>query len=1020
MIPVALRLQNFMSYGTDAPVLDFEQFQVACLSGRNGQGKSALLDAITWALWGEARKSSGPGKPDDGLLRIGQRDMQVEFTFDVEGERYRVVRSYIRSATGKTSRSNLELTVYEAEGDHHRPLTSGSMRETQQHIDRVVGLDYETFINSSFLLQGRSDEFTKKSPMDRKAVLAKVLNLSRYDRLSDLAAERERTARQQKELADQEIIRLQEALEDEPHWKAQHAEIAAQIAEQQTLVTQFRAEERDLAQQRTKYEVTERETEAIQRELADLSERLGRHQQISSTWRSRIQQAEAILVQRDSIQRDFERYQMLQQERNTLDGKNELFRGLEKQVERVERDLHTYKNDLERQLDKATLEGRTSREALAQCEIQLKERRGLSMKLEKAEEAQSSLRTQNEVRHKREAIQNEMDQLERSLHGQKEALTSQYELLNVQLERERKALPNLALMQAERSELEARGKERESLVEKLASVEVRGKDIAERMREQAALLATKSEDLARLQTQQANIGEGIDGTICPTCGSPLDEVHRAKAAQHFETAIVALERVRSQLERELEHLKKDRDAFREQYKALLSTLKPYESVPEQLSRLAEQLRQGHERKARLEEDTVRLNALQEQIEGKTFGELERSRFLSLKAELSRWPFDEEVYSQVLREASQVDRFKEELRRLEEVAGRKEQLQNKAERADLDASNLRELLERGDHLRALQAQITRLQLQIQQVGFNPARFREVRKALDELRAAPERMTGLVNAQQNHVEWQGQLEENEVQVKALTISCGEKEQRLSELNRLMEGRDTLEQDFLRKGQQCLDAEHRLQILQKQAGQVGEKLEQAGRDRKALHLARRNRKQTEQERTLYKHLRGAFGKHGIPSLIIEQTLPEIEDRTNELLERLTDGRMHIRLETLKDKKTGGTKETLEIQITDEQGVSRPYETFSGGEAFRVNFALRVALAQLLAERSGVRIRTLVVDEGFGTQDDQGVQNLVEAINLVQDDFDKILVITHLKELKEAFPVRIEVEKDPAVGSRFEVLGV
>jgi exonuclease SbcC len=134
-----------------------------------------------------------------------------------------------------------------------------------------------------------------------------------------------------------------------------------------------------------------------------------------------------------------------------------------------------------------------------------------------------------------------------------------------------------------------------------------------------------------------------------------------------------------------------------------------------------------------------------------------------------------------------------------------------------------------------------------------------------------------------------------------------------------------------------------------------------------------------------------------------------------------MHLRLETLRDKKTGGgTVETLEIRITDEQGVSRAYETFSGGEAFRVNFALRLALAQLLAERSGVRVRTLVIDEGFGTQDEQGVQSLVEAIQQVQTDFDKIVVITHLNELKEAFPVRIEVEKDPVAGSQFEVLGV
>lgn len=127
--------------------------------------------------------------------------------------------------------------------------------------------------------------------------------------------------------------------------------------------------------------------------------------------------------------------------------------------------------------------------------------------------------------------------------------------------------------------------------------------------------------------------------------------------------------------------------------------------------------------------------------------------------------------------------------------------------------------------------------------------------------------------------------------------------------------------------------------------------------------------------------------------------------------DRRPHARLpaHAARQKKSGGTKETLDIIITDEQGAARPYETFSGGEAFRVDFALRLALAQLLAERSGVRVRTLVIDEGFGTQDPQGLQHLVEAIQAVQSDFDKILVITHLSELKQAFPVRIEVEKDP-----------
>jgi len=103
---------------------------------------------------------------------------------------------------------------------------------------------------------------------------------------------------------------------------------------------------------------------------------------------------------------------------------------------------------------------------------------------------------------------------------------------------------------------------------------------------------------------------------------------------------------------------------------------------------------------------------------------------------------------------------------------------------------------------------------------------------------------------------------------------------------------------------------------------------------------------------------------------------------------------------------RETLEIQVSDGAGL-RDYEMYSGGEAFRVNFAIRLALSEVLAQRAGARLQTLVIDEGFGSQDNQGRQRLIEAINLVRNDFAIILVITHIDELKDAFPNRIEVEK-------------
>ena len=75
------------------------------------------------------------------------------------------------------------------------------------------------------------------------------------------------------------------------------------------------------------------------------------------------------------------------------------------------------------------------------------------------------------------------------------------------------------------------------------------------------------------------------------------------------------------------------------------------------------------------------------------------------------------------------------------------------------------------------------------------------------------------------------------------------------------------------------------------------------------------------------------------------------------------------------------------------------------------------MLAQRAGARLQTLVIDEGFGSQDADGRQRLIEAINLVRPEFERILVITHLEEMKDAFPARIEVEKTPR-GSQLRVM--
>ncbi len=166
--------------------------------------------------------------------------------------------------------------------------------------------------------------------------------------------------------------------------------------------------------------------------------------------------------------------------------------------------------------------------------------------------------------------------------------------------------------------------------------------------------------------------------------------------------------------------------------------------------------------------------------------------------------------------------------------------------------------------------------------------------------------------------------------------------------------------------------------------------------------------EEEGLFAELARDFSKRGIQALIIEESLPEIENEANLLLGKMTSNRMSLTLETQKDTKKGDTIETLDIKIADELGT-RNYEMYSGGEAFRIDLALRIAISRLLVRRAGASMPILIIDEGFGTQDDSGLEKLIEAINSIQDDFEKLLVITHLDELKDKFPALITVSKTP-----------
>ncbi len=242
-----------------------------------------------------------------------------------------------------------------------------------------------------------------------------------------------------------------------------------------------------------------------------------------------------------------------------------------------------------------------------------------------------------------------------------------------------------------------------------------------------------------------------------------------------------------------------------------------------------------------------------------------------------------------------------------------------------------------------------------------------------------------------------------------------QKRQELSSELAGLPGLESDLARQEAEYRTATSRRKQAQEILWGVKAKLERCS-EREAERKGKEARQeQAANEEGIYRELAKAFGKGGIQAMLIETALPEIEAGANRLLTRMTDNRMHVKFETQRETRAGNVRETLDINIADELGT-RNYEMFSGGEAFRIDFAIRIALSRLLARRAGAPLRTLIIDEGFGTQDSTGLEKIKEAINSIQEDFDKILVITHIEELRDAFPIRIDVIKT-ADGSTVEV---
>ena len=858
MIPLHLRLSGFLSY-RDPVEVDFSRFDLACISGSNGAGKSSLLDAITWALFGQARKR------DEAVINLQSKVAEVAFTFAYENAIYRVMRALPRgkgttlefqiAESGNPPRGQVQQSPIVNQKLNWRPLTERTLRDTQARIEHILRLDYDTFINVSFFLQGRADQFAQQPPTRRKEILGAILGLEAWESYRERAAERRKAVERELDSVDGRVKEIDAELSEEEPRKAHLAELENQLKGlaasrklQETALANIKQVRAALDKQRDLVRNLEAALERAQSNLAGLQSRLAVKETERNSHVELVRRAAEVESGYTALQKarlDLEKWEQVAERFREHDQRRQpLLREIESERARLEQEksgLEEKRSAIDAQASAASalkeaLE--TANEALKQAEVELAERVLLEKQTQAAREKQAGLRAENV------SLKTEMDELK-------------------------------------------------GRIEKLGAAE---------------------------------------GVLCPLCGQSLSPEHRR------------------------------------------STLEQLNAEGRQLGD------RWRTNKSAMEELAVQVTDYEARLTQYAFADAERLNASSRAAQLA-----------------------ERLESFQKQAGEWEQA---------GAQRLVEvmyLLEKEKFAVGARKKLAKVDKELALLGYDAAAHDAVRRAEVQARQAEAEYRGLEAAR-------AALKPLEDEIANLGAAISD--QRLAVSGQQSEYNETVAALAASESQapDLDEAERSLSDLQERENQLHQEVGAARQKVTVLDDLRKRKKGLEAERGElgkqvghYKTLERAFGKDGVPALLIEQALPEIEMKANQILGRLSDDSMRLHFETqakYKNEKRSDLRETLEIQVSDGAGL-RDYEMYSGGEAFRVNFAIRLALSEVLAQRKGARLQMLVIDEGFGSQDAQGRQRLIQAINAVKDDFAKILVITHLEELKDVFPTRIEVEK-------------
>jgi exonuclease SbcC len=925
MRPSKLTLEGFTSFRQRIEI-DFAGLDLFAITGPTGSGKTSILDAITFALYGQTSRLGARGLGE--LISLGAPRLSVMLDFEVGGKQYRVAR--VLKRTGPAS---VRLESLEIDGGH--PFDGGA-REVGSQIAKIVGLEFDAFTKAVILPQGQFDQFLRGDPAQRRQILEALLNLGVYREMMQRANARQRDHQTERDLINTQL-------------------------------------EREYADA----------TEANRRELAAEIERLTRESELANAELKRVEE-----LRSPAIELRHKREAAISAERDRKTAGEELVREqrresvLSAQVERQEHEIHS----LEQEWQRVPYDEKRHQELIALLPVaqqleKIEHERGVKVRdqSQKSRELATietklhvAKRSQQEAVDKcntvEEGYANAKDKFSalREKHGSVDMVTD----VAGEMERLDDIEQQLQRDQEESTRLEKKHKELDDTIGRLEAEEAQAqKTYSEAQEGYERLFRKHSAEELRKHLKP--------GEPCPVCEQTVVRPPKRVSAARLEDAKAAVRRAEQacdSMRRSLAKARADKDALPAQLQiakqAARRTSKQLQDLKSKAERILGKV-PGADASTKLKRIASDLQAGEALCVSKE-KELKKATDLAADAK--------DVVAKLEREAAVLQR----------------EIQSLSAQIDIaltDIDRLRRRLGVTASVKAIQADLDAQQRAKQQRKQIEAKISAKRKERDDALNGIRTATTQVAVLNDRITVLGKTAEK------ATSEAGQIERRL---NKRLEGLVLPEgaDEAQRIDNLLVDLRTRTSDLSRQMDQNQLRIEQietriAEAEKKRARVA-----ELEHSALLYGQLGTLLRADQFIRFILEDAFQLLCDEGARQLLALSQGRYSFHTED------------NEFQVIDHWNADerRSVRTLSGGESFLASLALALALSASVSQFSGggpFKLDALFLDEGFSTLDAETLNVAIEALQTLQQGDRMLGVISHVTDLAERLPSRIQVIK-------------